>query len=233
MAELNLPHTTVVLAMTVDGKIADRHRHPANFGSQQDYNHLEAQVAAADGVLVGAATLRSGGTAMTVRSPKLLEQRQEEGKPSQPAQVICTRTGDIDPQLRFFSQSVPHWLITTPEGAKPWLMGDRFEEVFTPVDDDHSINWTLALSQLKDRGIHKLAVLGGGEIIATLFEANLINELWLTICPRVFGGKNAPTPVEGIGFSQDLAPYLKLLSTEVIDDEIFLHYAIAVDNKSP
>ena len=53
------PHTTVVLAMSADGKIADVKRSPARFGSAADKAHLEKQVAQVDAVLFGAGTLRA------------------------------------------------------------------------------------------------------------------------------------------------------------------------------
>ena len=75
----------------------------------------------------------------------------------------------------------------------------------------------------------RLGILGGGELVAACLEANLIDELWLTICPLILGGRNAPTIVEGQGFIYDKAKHLKLLSVETIEQEIFLHYQICRD----
>ena len=57
----NRPHTTVVLAMSVDGKIADFRRSPARFGSLVDKIHLEKQIAASDGILLGRSGVRRVG----------------------------------------------------------------------------------------------------------------------------------------------------------------------------
>ncbi|MDR9405249.1 MAG: dihydrofolate reductase family protein, partial [Halothece sp. Uz-M2-17] len=58
---MNRPHTTVVLAMSADGKIADTARSAAEFSSHIDRAHLERQVAKADAILFGAGTLRAHG----------------------------------------------------------------------------------------------------------------------------------------------------------------------------
>ena len=109
------PHTTVVLAMTADGKISDRLSSAARFGSSNDKAHLEQQVARADGVLFGAGTLRAYGTTMSVTNPTLLQQRKERGQQPQPAQIVVSASLDFNPQWRFFQQPVPRWLITLAE----------------------------------------------------------------------------------------------------------------------
>lgn len=71
-----------------------------------------------------------------------------------------------------------------------------------------------------------LAVLGGGALVASLLEANLLDELWLTVCPLLLGGVDAPTPVDGAGIMAAFAPRLQLLDVRSIDDEVFLHYKV-------
>jgi 5-amino-6-(5-phosphoribosylamino)uracil reductase len=230
------PHATVILASSVDGKIADRDRSPARFGSPTDKHHLETQISQADAVLFGAATLRAYGTTLRIHQPALLAQRQAQGKPPQPVQIVCSASGNLDRQFPFFQQPVPRWLLTTPVGAQKWQNGTEFDRVLTPnvltptlsnrtMND--RIHWHTALQQLNALGIDRLAVLGGGELVASLIEAAAIDELWITLCPLILGGNHAPTLVEGIGFAAADAPQLELLEVEAIADEVFLHYRIA------
>lgn len=213
--------TIVVLAMSVDGKIADRDRSPARFGSPTDKKHLERQVAQADGVLFGAETLRAYGTTLLVKDPDLLKQREQQGKPPQPFQIVCSASGDLDPQFPFFRQSVRRWLITTQAGHTQWLDRPEFEQIFT---FEQSPDWGKLLAQFKQFGLETLVISGGGSLIAALLEADLIDELWLTVCPLILGGTTAPTPVSGTGFPAALAPWLELQSVQTIEQEVFLHY---------
>src|SRR4028119_937416 len=105
------PHTTVVLAMSADGKIADVTRSPARFSSPADRAHLEKQIALADAILLGAGTLRAYGTTLGVSNPQLLQIREQGGVSPQPVQIVCSRSADLDPRLRFFRQQVPRWLL--------------------------------------------------------------------------------------------------------------------------
>lgn len=213
------PHTTIILAMTADGKIADYKRTAARFGSIADKNHLEKQIALADGVIFGAETLRAYGTSLSITNPELLDSRKKQHKPPQPIHMVCSASGKLDLNMKFFRQHLPRWLITTEIGATLWHDRSEFEQILLIKS-----NWQETLNQLKQLKINKLAVLGGGKLVASLFEENLIDELWLTICPVIFGGKNSPTPVTGNGFLQSQGIKLQLSEVIQVEQEVFLHY---------
>ncbi len=230
---MNRPHTTVVLAMSADGKIADTARSAAEFSSRIDRAHLERQVAQADAILFGAGTLRAHGSAMSLRNSELIALRRQQQKPDQPIQIVCTRSGKIPTDIRFFQQKIPRWLLTTQKGAQFWQTRDQedFEEIMTPEAAHGEIHWQQALTTLGQKGIENLAILGGGELVAALFTEQLLDKLWLTVCPLLLGGKDAPTPIEGWGLSAEQAQHLKLLSVETIDQEVFLHYEVISQEK--
>jgi len=232
-------HTTVVLAMSADGKIANSNRSPARFGSARDQAHLETQIARADGVLFGAGTLRAYGTTMQVKQPALLDRRATLGKPPQPVHIVASRRGDFDPNLRFFSQPVPRWLITTTDPGLTSPFALPFEKIIlapqkdiqvdnhinSPIDSQTSvgsIDWLQAFAELATLGIKKLVVSGGGELVAALVALDLVDELWLTVCPVILGGREAPSPVAGLGLPEQRQ--LQLLTAEVVGAEVFLHY---------
>jgi 5-amino-6-(5-phosphoribosylamino)uracil reductase len=82
------------------------------------------------------------------------------------------------------------------------------------------------LDQLARSGIERLALLGGGKIVGSFFAAELVNELWLTVCPLILGGATAPTPVQTPGWLEATAPRLHLIEVAPVNDEIFLHYRV-------
>lgn len=225
LSAANRPMTTVVLAMSADGKIADVGRSPARFGSAADKRHLEEQVAQADAVLFGAETLRAYGTTLPVTAADLQSQRQHQGKPPQPIQIVCSATGNLSRNLRFFQQPVPRWLLTTASGAKGWPPPAPFDRILV-TDSELSVNWPAAFQQFRQLGIERLAILGGGELVAAILAIGGIDELYLTLCPVLLGGKTAPTPVGGSGFVEAIAPQLELLSVRAIGQEVFLHYRV-------
>ena len=253
-------NATVILAISADGKIADAVRSPARFGSAKDKAHLEQQVAASDAVLFGNGTLQAYGTTMRVISPELLKQREQQGKPPQPVQIVCSRSSQFDPNLRFFQQPVPRWLLTGQDSREMGLPSplkngqdarsttdefscgtgilpvhkrliengatSQFDRIIYAKTAGGEIDWIDAFQQLANFDIKRLAILGGGKLVASVLAAGLVDELWLTVCPLILGGADAPTPVEGEGFLADLAPKLQLLAVKQVGQEVFLHYRV-------
>ena len=268
-------HATVILAISADGKIADAVRSPARFGSANDKAHLEQQVAASDAVLFGNGTLQAYGTTMRVISPELVKQRELQGKPPQPVQIVCSRSSQFDPNLRFFQQPVPRWLLTGQDIREtampsPYPTKDskfdrtsgtilkngqdagstrdefscgtgilpvhkrliengatsQFDRIIYAKTAGGEIDWIDAFQQLANFDIKRLAILGGGKLVASVLAAGLVDELWLTVCPLILGGADAPTAVEGEGFLADLAPKLELLAVKQVGQEVFLHYRV-------
>ncbi|ABA20427.1 bifunctional deaminase-reductase-like protein [Trichormus variabilis ATCC 29413] len=220
------PHTTVVLAMSADGKIADFRRSPARFGTSVDKTHLEEQIAASDAVLIGAGTLRAYGTTLTVSDTVLLQQRQQQGKPDQPIHIVITHSANLNPEIRFFQQPIRRWLVTTNLGKNFWQGRSEFERILVFETPTGEIDTITVLKQLTSLQIARLLVLGGGALVASMLELDLIDEFWLTVCPLILGGVTAPTPVDGKGFTSQLAPHLQLLEVKKVEHEVFLHYQL-------
>jgi len=238
-------HTTLVLACSADGKIADHQRQAARFSSAADLAHLEARVAEADAVLSGGGTLRAYGTVLSVRQPALCQQRQQRQQPTQPLQIVWSPSGDLDLDCRFFHQPVPRALFTTAAGARSWPQHGGFDYLWVhparvssdpPCDSldrssDNSLchgpwDWGWAYGQMAAAGVRRLALLGGGRLVAELLDWGLVDELYLTVCPLLLGGSTAPTPVDGVGFLAPLAPRLDLVSCRAVGQEVFLHYRV-------
>jgi len=207
---------TAILAMTADGKISDRHKTRATFASAVDKEHLRERITELDAILFGSGTLRAYGTTITIPNSQW-----------QPINIIISGSGQISPQLPFFAQPVPRWLITTVRGAKLWQndQSQAFERLI--ISDESEINWLEILAQLNELGITKLGILGGGELVASLLALGLIDEFWLTICPVMLGGKDAPTPVDGLGLPSPQS--LELLSVNQVGQELFLHYKVIIE----
>jgi 2,5-diamino-6-(ribosylamino)-4(3H)-pyrimidinone 5'-phosphate reductase len=66
---------------------------------------------------------------------------------------------------------------------------------------------------------------GGGELIFSLFEAGLVDELSVFVGPTVIGGREAPTLADGEGFVGEF-PDLELRSVERLDGGAVLSYEV-------
>ncbi len=216
-------HTTAILAMSADGKLTDYSKAPSSFVSKDDQDHLEQQVSRADAVLFGAGTLRAYGTTMTVRKPHLIQERLDRQQPEQPLQIVCSKSADLDSSYSFFSQATPRGLLTDAAGAEKWADRPEFDLVLAAVDP---FDWRVIFGELEDLGIQSIALLGGGQLAGSIFDAGLVNELWLTICPLILGNTTAPTPVAGNGFLIQHAPKLQLIESVSVNDEVYLHYRV-------
>lgn len=213
--------------MSLDGKIADVQRGAARFSSAADLAHLEAQVAAADGVLFGGGTLRAYGTTLSVRDLDLLDKRRQRQQSEQPIQIVWSPSGNLDPDFRYFQQLVPRGLVTTQATAPKWVQSGLFDTIWpVPEARTQPWDWPWVLAQFKSAGINTLALLGGGGLAAELLRCGCVHEIFITVCPLILGGATAPSPVEGEGFSAAAAPRLQLLSNRVVDGEVFLHYRV-------
>lgn len=222
---------TAVLAVSLDGKIADRQRGAARFGSPRDLAHLATVIATMDAVLVGSGTLRAYGTSLVIRDPELLEQRRAAGRSPQPVHLICSPSGQLNPQWRFFQQPFPRWLLTTATGAAAW--GDRpgFErQIQIPQDPPWfwpKILATLPLHLPPGQSRLRLGLLGGSSLVTAFLGQGCLDELHLTFCPLLLGGQSAVSLVGGAGFLECYAPRLQLLDMKAVDSEIFAHYRVA------
>ena len=77
----------------------------------------------------------------------------------------------------------------------------------------------------RDWKVKRLLCEGGGELDDALFRAGVVDEIHLTICPRIFGGRNAPTIADGAGLGAlARACQFELKSFRRTGDEVFLIY---------
>jgi len=68
---------------------------------------------------------------------------------------------------------------------------------------------------------------GGGEVNAGLFRHEVVDEIYLTLCPLIFGGRNAPTMADGKGIEEvNDATRLQLKSLRRLGSELFLVYRV-------
>ena len=105
-------------------------------------------------------------------------------------------------------------------------LGELADEV--KVCGGREIDFDFALRWLREKWkVKRLLCEGGGEINGALLEARLVDEVHVTLCPVIFGGRNAPTMADGNGFAKLAdAAQLRLKSGKRVGDELFLVYRV-------
>ncbi len=92
-------------------------------------------------------------------------------------------------------------------------------ELVTAGDD--RVDLLRAFAALQAAGLEQIMVEGGGELIFSLFENGLVDELRVFVGPTIIGGRDAPTLADGDGFVTNF-PTLELETLERLDDGALL-----------
>ena len=219
-----LPFVFVNMAMTADGKIATANRAVHSFGSARDLAHLYELRATADAVMCGARTVEISQSILGTGGEKFRKRRLKAGLAEYNLRVIVSGSGSIDPAAEIFRKRFSPIIVLTMERAsakKLKLLRELADEV--KVCGEKEINFRAALLWLRTKwNIKRLLCEGGGELNDALFRAGLVEEINLTVCPKIFGGRGAPTIAEGIGLPRLVAAEkFELTSIKRQKDELF------------
>ena len=199
-----LPFVFVNLAMTADGKIATANRRIHSFSSKRDLEHLYELRATADAVMCGARTVEMSRTILGTGGEKFRKQRLRRGLAEYNLRVIVSGSGSINPRAAIFKKHFSTVIIlTTARVSKTKLRSLRAIADAVKVCGGREINFPAALRWLRTNwGVNRLLCEGGGALNDALFRTSLVDELHLTICPKIFGGSKAPTIADGTGFGE-------------------------------
>jgi 5-amino-6-(5-phosphoribosylamino)uracil reductase len=217
------PELRLVLAISLDGRLALPQGGAAQIGGRGDRRVLEEALAWADGCLVGGQTLRCHGSTCLIHAPDLLEQRHRQGRCAQPVAVAVSRGGGLDPALAFFRQPLRRWLLLaapSPPDESPTT--SPFPQ--PPLGFERCLplpGWPEALASLAAAGLGRLVVLGGAALAGSLLAQDQLDELQLTLCPRLLGGEQHWLPA-GVRMPTDDSQGWQLLESRPLEGEDLL-----------
>lgn len=220
------PHVSVNVAASADGKISSYRREKFALGSKEDRRIMDVLRARADAVVVGSRTVALDGWAIRVRNADIRRKRVDGGHPPHPLNVVLTTRLDLPSKCQFFEHPRTEKLIITTSQA-PASRIRRFENVAEiSVLRSRTIRPAKVLEELEKRGCRNVLLEGGGELDFSFFKENLVDEIYITITPRILGGREAPTPADGHGFLKRDQLRLELVSCRRCGDEVFLKYRV-------
>jgi len=218
------------VASSVDGRIASVGREKFRFASAEDKRLMQELRCVADAVVIGAGTLRDEDPVLVVRDADLLVRRRAEKPRLQPLQVLVTRNLDVPVEgSRFFgAEDVERLVFTGPDVAPARLAaaGRHATVIAIPEHAPGELDLSHMLEALEARGCREILVEGGGALNFALLDQDLVDDLYLTLCPVVLGGP-APGSFAGRGFLAAAARRLTLVTQRTnAHGEIFLHYRV-------
>jgi riboflavin-specific deaminase-like protein len=222
------PHVSVNFAITWDGRITTRARGPVTFSSKFDKRRLLEIRALADAIMVSATTASVDRMTMGLPAEDLRAARESRGQSPYPLRVLVSNSGRIDPALAVFQKTFSPLVIFSTR-----RMPRRVQTALAKVADLRlSASETAELPDLmrtlrQEYKIRRLHCEGGGRIFHSLLAANLVDEIYLTACPRIFGGANTTTLTGPPGSFLPASTRAKLEEMEVHGDECFLRYTVA------
>ena len=220
------PYVTLSCAMSIDGYLDSAAPRRLAMSNAADFDRVDQLRAESDAIMVGASTVRRDNPRLLVRDEGRRMLRAAAGRPCGPMKITVTASGDLPPDAAFFTTGDEEKLVYCPRGqagrverrlgAVATVMGLATEVVMADVLDD-----------LRERGVRRLMVEGGGKVLTQFLAADLVDELQLVIAPFFVGEAQAPRLVGAGAFPWTPSRRATLAEARTIGDVALLRYALS------
>jgi 2,5-diamino-6-(ribosylamino)-4(3H)-pyrimidinone 5'-phosphate reductase len=210
-------------AMTVDGKIAT-HQGDSAISSKDDLIRVHKLRDSVDGIIVGISTVLADNPRLTIRLGR------KRPKERHLTRIIIDSTGriPIDSQILRTASKIKTIIAVTKLAHMNVIRKIKKTGAIVIVAGTHTVDLKKVVWTVQRMGIKKILVEGGGEINWSLFRLGIVNELIVTMAPRIVGGRRAITLAEGEGYSR-VSQGIKLQLKKVHiqnSGEVVLHYKL-------
>ena len=206
--------------MSVDGKIAPADRVGRKFSKFMTHRHqrmLHRIRSRVDAVVVGVNTVIADNPSLTVRAVK--------GK--NPLRIVLDSNARTPLGSKILDGEAPTIIAVAKNAPKRRVKLLRRKTEVLALVRSGRVDLRELLGHLKNRGVRTVLVEGGGETRWSFFKEGLVDDFFVWIMPYVWGGRDAPTLVDGAGFidEADAIP-MKLESTRVVDSVLMLSFHV-------
>jgi 2,5-diamino-6-(ribosylamino)-4(3H)-pyrimidinone 5'-phosphate reductase len=206
-------------AMTVDGKIATKKGNSA-ISSDADLKRVHRLRDTADAIMVGISTVLIDDPQLTVRLGRT--------RSKYPTRVIVDSSGRIPLDSKILKNAHEIKTIVAVSNGASFHNIHRIESTGAKViiAGRDNVDLRKVFRLFEKMGYKKVLVEGGGELNWSILKLGIVNELIVTISPRIIGGRSAITLVEGEGWNR-ISEGIPLKLSDVsrhINGELVLHY---------
>ena len=191
LAPADRPYLGINMVSSLDGKATLDWR-TKGLSTEVDrrlFHHLRTQ---ADAVMVGAGTAREERYGRMTKNDELRQKRQNEGFVPDALAVVVSGRLDLPPDLPLLNE--PEQAVVIATGSAASIPGVEGRVEYARVGDD----LPRLMSYLhEEHGVRSVLCEGGPTLNSFLFAAGLVDELFLTMNPKLIGGAAALTIVAG------------------------------------
>jgi riboflavin-specific deaminase-like protein len=211
------PYLGINMVASLDGKatLDWRTKGLSTEVDRRVFHHLRTQ---ADAVMVGAGTAREERYGRITKNEELRSKRVAEGRAPEALAVVVSGRLDLPADLPLLGEPDQPVLIST--GAEHTLPGGHAGIEYARIGDD----LPRLMAELLERGVRSVLCEGGPTLNSFLFAAGLVDELFLTMTPKVVGGAAALTIVAGRELVEPVE--LDLVSVAEADGELFTRWRV-------
>lgn len=204
-------------AITLDGRIAPRHDHFVALAGDEDRRVMSQLRNRADAILVGGNSFRTTPIPLL---PKVERLNNEPLRDLPIWNVIVSRKMNFTLRDAYLSETRIKPLFMTESRYAP----SDFPLPMVLSDTPITPRWII--DELTARGVKTLLLECGGDLLYPFLRDDLIDDLYITLCPKILGIRGAPSLADGTGFETPFKAFT-LVSTRTVEHEIFLHYTRA------
>jgi 2,5-diamino-6-(ribosylamino)-4(3H)-pyrimidinone 5'-phosphate reductase len=181
--------------MTIDGKIATN-LGDSTISSKQDLRRLHRLRCSVDAIIIGISTVIIDNPRLTVRLVK------RHG--TTPVRIIVDSIGRIplDSEILKSASKITTIVAVTKRASDERVDKIKSAGAIVIVAGTKTVDLKELFFILKKMGFNKILVEGGGELNWSILQLGIVNELMVTVAPRIVGGRTATTLVEGDGYER-------------------------------
>ena len=211
-----IPRVTIVIASSLDGRIAFPEGGESHLGSEEDRKMLNQNLSMVDATIFGLETLKAHESTYLIKNRN--ENNEAKISKSQPISIVASNSMKFNSTWKYFRQPIRRWLISSSKVDD--LSDNDFEKKLFFEN-----SWEKTLISLKKKGINDLALLGGAKLINSFIKEDLITDIKITIIPRIIGGRYTWIPPEQSNEIFNLKRLWEIKSIKnLMNNEIHVHY---------
>jgi riboflavin biosynthesis pyrimidine reductase len=143
---------------------------------------------------------------------------------------VVTASAQLDWQSAFFTKAEQRPLVITVASVEPDAISRAAEVADVIITGETRVDLVAALAALGQRGFTNVLAEGGPILIGELIAAGLLDELCLTIAPKLVSG-DAVRIANGVGL--ETPANVDLRHVLIADGYLFLRYALPPNTVPP